>query len=151
MKKIIIIGILFCIFSSCGTYKRSKFEYQFGEKRAEWINMYKTEMFFTCLRKSYENPAIFNLIAKEDLQVPYEPILSEYDKINLLSTKIIKNIPKPIYPNWDDCTEKEKQEQLKKNYFCATCLNYYASSELDSIAKKAYKNFLKTERNILKN
>jgi hypothetical protein len=115
MKKIItIIGILFYLFTSCGTYKRSKFEYQFGKEGSEWINMYKTEVFFTCLRKGYENPEIFKLIAEKDLQVPYEPIFSEYNEIDSLAIKIIINIPKPIYPHCDDCTEKERQDILKK-------------------------------------
>ena len=92
-RKITIIVILFCLFTSCGTFKRSKFEYQFGKEGSEWINMYKTEVFFTCLRKSYENPDIFKLIAEKDLQVPYEPIMSEYDRIDSLTSKIIKNIP----------------------------------------------------------
>jgi hypothetical protein len=105
--------------------------------------MYKTDFFFTCIRKGYKDDTIFKLIAQKDLLVPYEPILFHYDRIDTLATTVIKNIPKPIYPYCADCTAEEEKEELKKNYICASCLNYYASRELDSIAKKTYKEYLK--------
>lgn len=141
-NKIIILGVLLLIISSCESYKRTKFEYHFGKNENEWINMYKTDFFFTCLRKGYKTDTIFKLIAQKDLLVPYEPILFHYSKIDTLANRIINNIPKPIYPHCDDCTEVEEKESLKKNYICASCLNYYASRDLDSIAKKAYKEYL---------
>ena len=141
MKSKLLITILCCLFLSCKTYKREKFQYYFGKNDIEWINMYKTEVFFSCLRKGYKNETIFKAITKEDLLVPYEPILSEYGKIDTLTAKVIEKIPKPVYPHCDDCTEEEQKEILQKNYVCATCLNYYASRELDSIAKKRYELF----------
>ncbi|MDP5201334.1 hypothetical protein [Flavobacterium sp. DG2-3] len=143
--KNIFFFVIICFMCSCDTYKRNKFEYHFGKKDNEWINMYKTEVFFSCINKGYNEKSIFDLIEKKDLFVPYEPIYTEYNNIDTLADKVIKNITKPIYPHCDDCTEKEKNEILKKNYICATCLNYYASKELDSIAKKAYKKYLKTK------
>nr|WP_315159455.1 hypothetical protein [uncultured Flavobacterium sp.] len=139
-NKIIFIVIFCCSFGSCETYKRTQFEYHFGKTKNEWINMYKTEFFFTCLEKGYQNKKIFELISQKDLLLPYEPFP---EKIDTLANKLIKNMPKPIFPHCDECNE---QEQLKKNYICASCLNYYASRELDSIAKKAYKEYLKTEK-----
>lgn len=151
-KTIIFLGLVLSIFYSCDTYKRTKFEYHFGKNENEWINMYKTQFFLTCLRKGYNDDAILKLIAQKDLLVPYEPVLFQYDKIDTLATRIIKNIPKPIYPHCDDCTEEEEKENLKKNYICASCLNYYASKELDSIAKNVYKKYLEGEkRSILSN
>ncbi|WP_162789252.1 hypothetical protein [Flavobacterium fluviale] len=38
----------------------------------------------------------FDLIAKKDLFVPYEPIYGEYNKIDLLTSKMIKDIQNPI-------------------------------------------------------
>lgn len=145
MKKLVIIIIVFVVVS-CSTNKRTKFEYQLGSKDNEWINNFKTEFFFTCLKKGYNNDSIFKLISKKDFQYLYEPFAFQHDEIDILATRVIKNIPKPIYPHCDDCSKKEEQEILKKNYICASCLNYYASRELDSIAKKTYKNYIKTEK-----
>jgi hypothetical protein len=146
MKKIFIIGMFFFLFSSCETYKRARFEYHFGNNDVDWINMYKTQFFFDCLRKGYKDDAFFNSIAKRDLLVPYEPILSYYGRIDTLASKVIMNMPRPIYPHCDDCSEEEEQEDLKKNYICASCLNYYASREFDSIVKKAYRDYVKAEK-----
>ena len=80
----------------------------------------------------------------------YEPFSYQHDKIDSLAIKIIQNIPKPIIPHCDDCTDEEEIEELKKNYICATCLNYYASNELDSIAKIEYKKYLKNDKSFQK-
>jgi len=138
MKKLNLIVIIFIIIS-CSTYNRSKFEYHFGNKENEWINNFKTEFFFTCLRKGYKNDTIFKLISKKDFQYLYEPYAFQHNEIDVIATKIVNNIPKPIYPHCDECTEKEEAEEANKNYICASCLNYYASRELDSTAKKLIK------------
>lgn len=143
MKSIIVIIVLCCVFTSCATHKSDKFEYHFGKVDNEWIKMYKTEFFLSCLRKGYQDDEIFKLIAKKDLLVPYEPILFHYDQIDSLAGNVIKNMPKPIFPHCDDCTEEEELADLKKNYVCASCLNYYASRELNLIAKRAYKGSTK--------
>lgn len=148
MKKLNLIAITFII-TSCSTYNRSKFEYHFGNKENEWINNFKTEFFFTCLKTGYKNDTIFKLISEKDFQYLYEPFAFQHNEIDILATKIITNIPKPIYPHCDDCTKKEEENEAKKNYICASCLNYYASIELDSVAKKAYKNYMKNEKELL--
>nr|WP_315247532.1 hypothetical protein [uncultured Flavobacterium sp.] len=111
---IIILGFLLFTLYSCSTYKRTKFEYHFGKNGNEWINMYKTDFFLTCIRKGYNDDTFFESISKKDLLVPYEPIVFQYDKIDTLATKVIKNMPKPIYPHCDDCTDEEEKENLKK-------------------------------------
>lgn len=143
MKSAIVIIVLSCLLSSCATHKRDKFDYHFGEFENEWINMYKTDFFLSCIRKGYQDDEIFKLMAKKDLLVPYEPILFHYDEIDSLAANVIKNMPKPIFPHCDDCTVEEEAADLKKNYICASCLNYYASRELDVIAKRAYKGSTK--------
>lgn len=142
MKKLIIF-LAIIVFTSCSSYKRTKFEYQLGSNKNEWINNFKTEFFLTCLQKAYNNDTIFKLISKKDFQYHYEPFAYQHYKIDTLANRIIKNMPKPIYPHCDDCDEKEEKEDVKKNYFCASCLNYYASRELDSIAKREYKKISK--------
>jgi len=138
MKKLIIIVVLINIAFSCTTYKREKFDYSFGSDK--WINIYKTNVFFACIRNGYSNDSIFKLIGKKDLFIPAETMYDEIGNNNDLGKQIIIKMPKPIYPHCDECNE---EEELKKNYICASCLNYYASRELDSIAKKAYKKHIK--------
>lgn len=149
MKKVFVL-ITVVFISSCSTYKRTKFEYNLGKEKNEWINNYKTEFFLKCIKKAYKNDSIFKLIVKQDLLYLYEPSANQNNQIDSLSTIIIKNIPKPIFQHCDDCTIKEEKEELQKNYFCASCLNFYASRELDSLAKKEYKKYLKNNRDYQK-
>lgn len=139
-----LLSLLFIITTiSCSIVKRPKFEYHFGTKENVWINNFKTEFFFSCIRQGYKNDTIFKLISKKDLLYRYEPFAYQHNEIDIIANKIIQNIPRPIYAPCDDCTDKEKDEEYKKNYICATCLNYYASRELDSIAKKTYNKYEK--------
>lgn len=143
--KNVILNLLICslLISSCSTFKRNKFEYHLGSQKNEWINNYKTEFFFECIKKGYKNDTIFKLISKKDLLYIYEPFALQHSQIDKLATNLIDNLPKPIYPHCDDCNTKEEQEEILKNYICASCLNYYASRELDSIAKSNYKRLEK--------
>ncbi|WP_187658540.1 hypothetical protein [Flavobacterium macrobrachii] len=68
------------------------------------------------------------------------PLEFQHKEIEIIAFKIINEMPKPIYPNCDDCNEVE---EAKKKLICANCLNYYASKELDSIAKIAYAKSIK--------
>lgn len=113
MKKFFYITI-FILILSCSTNKRTRFEYNLGSKQNEWINNFKTEFFFTCLKRGYKNDTIFKLIAKRDFQYLYEPFAYQHNKIDSLAIKIITNIPKPIIPHCDDCTKEEEIEELKK-------------------------------------
>lgn len=80
-----------------------------------------------------------NLIRKRDLQNPYEAIDVE-DLIHTaeLGRNIAKNIPIAKL-GCEECKNDEK-------YITSNCLHYYKSFELDSIAKKAFKDFKKREK-----
>nr|WP_315247540.1 hypothetical protein [uncultured Flavobacterium sp.] len=139
LKKMISRKIIFFLFTvvlfSCNVYKREKFDYNFGTNT--WINSYKTDVFFACIKKGYSNDSIFKLIEKKDfISLPGDFQITEMNESKKLGENIIDKMPKPIYPKCEDCN---KEEEVKKNYICASCLNYYASRELDSIAKQAYK------------
>ena len=110
-----------------------------GNKKNEWINNFKTEFFFSCLKKGYKSDSITNLISKKDLLYLYEPYAFQHEQIDSISSLIIEKMPKPIYPHNDEINDKK---ELDKNYICASCLNYYSSRELDSIAKKKYKKLI---------
>lgn len=95
-------------------------------------------MFYACLNEGYQNDSIFELMKKRDLFNPYDEIdFDEIDSARANGKKIIKNMPKPWH--CDDCKGNE-------NYISANCLHYYASRELDSIARISYKAHLKRRK-----
>lgn len=139
MKIKIIIFFLLLTLVSCKSYNRDKFTYE--EKDRAWINAYKYEVFYSCLKEGLKNDTIFKLMEKKDFFYPYDDIdIDERKVASLLGKKIIENISIPIIPHCDDCDENAEK---KKNYISNNCLKYYASRELDSIAKEAYKLHLK--------
>lgn len=141
--KLKIFVLLILIQTGCSTHKLSKFEYSFGEKEA-WINSYKTEAFWGCFTESYKNDTLVKIIAKKDfLNQPeiignWDVFLEAFEKGRNISTKI----PQPTYPKFE---EGNKEEFYKKNYYLASCLNYYKSRELDSIAKIEFSKHLNSK------
>ena len=120
------------MFSCQSSYKYEKFDYNKSDNA--WINKFKDEMFLSCLKESYKSDTIFKLIEKKDAFNPYDGVnLENLIKARKLGKELIKNIPKPQM--CENCNNGE-------NYFMSNCLHYYKSIELDSIAKKAYKDYL---------
>lgn len=106
--------------------------------------MYKDEVFHACIKEGYQNDTIFKMMGKKDFFSPLAANnTNEADAADILGKKVIQNMPKPIIPHCDDCNQKEL---LKMNYISSNCLNYYASKELDSIARVAYKKHLESEK-----
>lgn len=139
MKKkiIIILLIIICVLNSCGSSKLEKFDYK--KTSNAWISCFKDQVFFSCLRESYKNDTvIFNKIGKIDAFNPYDGLSPEAialsEKIGL---NIVVNIPPPSM--CEGCKEGD-------SYYMAHCLHYYASRELDSIAKEAYREYLKSDK-----
>lgn len=138
--KLKINTLLTLTLMSCSSNQLSKFEYQFGKE--EWINSYKTEAFWGCFNESYKNDTLIKIISKRDF-INQPEIIADWDiffKAHQEGKNISVNIPKPTYPKFE---EGNKEEFYKKNYFLANCLRYYASRELDSIARIEYKKHLK--------
>jgi hypothetical protein len=132
LKTILFIGIL--SMGSCNTSK--KFVYHFEDDT--WIKSYKTYAFCSCFSESYKNDSIIKMIGEKDF-INQSEIIANWeiiDRAKNLGANIAKNIPKPIYPKFE---EGKRDEFYKKNYYLVSCLNYYASKELDIIAKKEYK------------
>lgn len=133
MKKIVILLLLFC---SCSKSTYQNFDY--NKSKNPWITAYKDNVFFACLKESYKNDSIFKLIEKKDALNPYDGLNAEdLNKTKKLGIDIIKKIPKP------SMCENFKEEV---NYYMSNCLHYYNSKELNSIAKKAYKDYLKARK-----
>jgi hypothetical protein len=136
MKKIIILTVLLFL-SSCNKNCYPKFNYNYSIN--PWIECFKDQVFFSSLRESYKNnPILFKLIEERDALNPYDGLtLVELEMAKNLGIDLVKKIPPPSM--CEDCKEGD-------NYYMANCLHYYASSQLDSLAKEKYKEHLKMKK-----
>ena len=146
--KLITLFIAFLL-TSCSIHNKNKNSIEIDKKN--WIDTYKTVAFWSCFRESYSNDSLVKLITRKDFIYQNE-ILADWEIIENaedIGKKHAINIEKLIvFPKFE---EGNKEEFLKKNYFLQNCLNYYASRELDSIAKKLYKVHLKKDKTFWKN
>ena len=139
MKKIILLILPFIILS-CSTQKRDKFEYRNEDKKV-WINTFKSEVFYECLKEGFKNDSIFKLMEKKDLFNSYDAIdFTAIDFARELGKQIIKKMPVPYIK-----IEVGNEYLKNKNFISYNCLNYYASKELDSIANIEYEKMLKKQ------
>lgn len=120
---------------SCGSVnKREGFNYK--NVQNPWINSFKETVFIECLKQSYDNDTILILIGKKDLLNTYDEIdFSDLHNAKRIGKNVAVNIPNPEY-KFDDY-------KIGQKYYMSTCLRYYASKELDSIANVEYKKHLK--------
>jgi len=129
--KTTIYTILIFLFFSCAT-KYEKPTYKPDSKYIEhgWITAYKQHVFYTCLEEGYKDDSIFLLMRKEDAFNGYDGIgFSMIDRARLLGKKIAKDIKVPFYITPVDPQRRD---------ISSTCLRYYESRELDSIAREEY-------------
>ena len=147
--RLLLVVISCFIMTSCSTtYTREKFSYVYINEKNAWIESYKYKVFYSCFKEGMQNDTILKMIDKKDFfDINDDAIdVRDLDKASALGKKIIKNLPRAIIQKCDECTEKEQKENLLKKYISSNCVKYYASKELDSIAKKAYKEHLKNEK-----
>lgn len=149
IKRTIVIFFLTVLFFSCtsikgtkklNTYYGDSFHYPGSQKiklgpRNGWVDDYKQNSFYQCLSQGYKNDSIFKLIHKEDIFNESIVPMSLWPKARMDSKKIIDGLPETDYYN--DETDKQKRHTLE------TCLCYFSSRELDSIAKEEYKLYKK--------
>ena len=136
MKNLYLL-VLSLVFISCNTYKRDNFKYRNEDKKV-WINTFKTEVFYECLKEGYKNDSIFKLMEKKDLFNSYDAIdFTTIDYARELGKHIIIKIPTPYIK-----IEVGNEYLKNKNFISYSCLNYYASKELDSIANIEYEKML---------
>lgn len=141
MKKIVITLALIVFSTSCqNRYLREKFHYR-NEDELTWVNTFKAEAFYSCLKERYPNKdSIFFEMGKSDLFNLFEGIDTEnIDYARSLGKKIAVQMPKPFIK-----IDGDEEKMRSKNFISYNCLNYYASRELDSLAKAAYKAFKKS-------
>lgn len=92
-----------------------------------------------CIREGYKNDTIFHLMKKKDLLNSMEMDLSVLNLQIKLGKEIGGNIPRP-YKKIDD------PRDVSKKLILTSCLHYYASKELDSIARAEYKRYKRNQK-----
>lgn len=134
-KYFLLIGYICLV--SCASNEKKRFNYIDNDKEF-WINSYKTEVFLSCINEGIKNDTLFIILSNKDLLNMNEEIsFSEIDSARKLGVSIAKKIPKPYIKIDSDETELNGKRLISYN-----CLKYYSSHELDSIAKKAFEEYL---------
>lgn len=128
--------------ASCKTNKLPRFDYDNGPN--PWVNAFKDNVFIACLYKSYPPEArdsIFRMISKYDLYNPYDGFTDYKMKSKNLLDSLGSSVPKNLPPFW----HADEQDNKGKNVYMCTCLHYYKSRELDSIALSEYRKYEKLQ------
>jgi hypothetical protein len=138
MKKTFLSIITITTLFSCNTFKRERFKY-IQEEKQSWINSYKYEAFYGCINEGLKNDSLKIILSNKDLFAPNLNIdFFTIDQARELGRDIAKNIPKPFIK-----IDKGEEKLASKKFISFSCLNYFASRELDSIAKNQYEFFKK--------
>jgi len=133
MKKIFLLIIAIIILFSCNTFKRERFKY-IQEEKQSWINSYKYEVFYGCINEGLKNDSLKIILSNKDLFAPNLNIdFFTIDLARELGESIAKKVPKPSIK-----IDKGEEKLTSKKFISFSCLNYFASRELDSIAKRQY-------------
>lgn len=101
-------------------------------------------MFISKLSTPKTSDSIFRIISKHDLFNPYEDFLSYKVERKASLDSIGASIPKNIPAFWHG----DEQEDEGKNVYLCACLHYYASRELDSIARIEYEKYKRVQKKI---
>lgn len=99
--------------------------------------MFKEEVFIECLKAIYQNDTIFKLIRKEYISPSHDFVvwITDIEKARKLGGEFLFTIPDLEY-KFDDYKIGQKE-------YMSSCLRYYASRELDSIARIKDKKYIK--------
>lgn len=138
MKIYLQLGIVVFVLCSCSAKKNLNINFFEENEKQIWINSFKYQVFYGCLVESAKNDSIFLILKNKDLlskslELDFEMI----DSARKLGAKFVSKIPKPFI--------KFEPENVNKNFYCYECLRYYASKDLDVIARNKYKKFLKSK------
>lgn len=123
-------------YSSCNLYKDRFSYFQFKNEKQSWIDSYKYEAFYGCTKGGVGNDSLRVILKRKDLFYPNSEIGFMYiDDARDKGKAVIEKTPPPYIKI--DIGEEEWFEG--KNYVSFTCLNYYASRDLERIARRKYK------------
>lgn len=139
MKNIFLICV-FLLLNSCKTnYLRQNFNYEEKKSKELWINSYKYEVFYGCIKEGLGNDSLRIILKDKDLfNKSLELEFNTIDNARQLGSYIVQNMPKPFI-------KFENENDLNKNFISYNCLKYYASRELDSIANIEFIKTLKKQ------
>ena len=139
-KSIIYLFFIVLLFLSCRpTNIRESFSYEEDDLKRNWINSYKYEVFYGCIKQGLGNDSLRIILSKNDLfNKSLELEFKTIDSARNLGYKLIQNMPTPFI--------KIDENSTNKNFISYNCLKYYASRELDSIAIAEYKKFKKKNK-----
>jgi hypothetical protein len=133
--------ILFLLLiTACSTSKRDHFRYRSARDsklnqeqnyKKFIVDDFKDKVFCACLLEGYKDnklgDSIFRLMAKKDLFMLSDDMDFKRDSVTKeLGRMVIKNMPPPRVHTESDITGK--------NFIITSCLRYFDSRELDSIA-----------------
>lgn len=125
----ITLTILALTLTSCSSTRNSN---------KNWIKDFKKIAFYECLKNSYSNDTIFRLIRNEDVLFINENIsFKNIDTVRKHSNEIVKKAKEPDY-KYDNYVDEKN--------FMSNCLDLYNSKELDELAKREYREYLKTQK-----
>ena len=134
IKLVLLLGILAV---SCAPYKREKFSYEQNEKQV-WIDSYKYEAFYGCMKEGIGNDSLRMLLSDTDLFNKSTDItFALADNARARGKEIVRKMPNTIIK-----VEKGEEHLKNKKFISYNCLIYYASEELDVIAKAEYKKYI---------
>lgn len=156
LKRIVMFVVCLKLIQSCNpSYTREKFEYRSNRHLEKKNNIeenffnrsFRDGFFYSCLSYGYRenklNDSIFALMDKKDLFSPSDDPNPKTLKIqDSLAKVVIDKLPSPYLHIEDENSIKGK------NFIISTCLCYYESNELDSIAQKLYKEKVKQDKKI---
>lgn len=139
-KSIIKLFFIFFILISCNSiHVKDGFLYEENNSKEIWINSYKYEVFYECIKQGIGNDSIRIILKNKDLfNKSQELEFNTIDSARILGHKIIINLPEPYI--------KIDEGSINKNYISYNCLKYYASKELDEIAMIEYKKHFSKKR-----
>lgn len=119
---------------SCGGYKRGSFTYSLQARQA-WIDAYKYEAFYRCVKERLRNDSLRLLLQRTDLFSPEGLAFETIDDARAVGRQVVRKAPKPYVK-----VDEGDTDAAKKNYYSFYCLRFYASKELDSAATEAYRS-----------
>ncbi|HQV35275.1 MAG TPA: hypothetical protein P5335_11710 [Flavobacterium sp.] len=139
-KSIIKLFFIFFILISCNSiHVKDGFLYEENNSKEIWINSYKYEVFYECIKQGIGNDSLRIILKNKDLfNKSQELEFNTIDSARILGHKIIINLPEPYI--------KIDEGSINKNYISYNCLKYYASKELDEIAMIEYKKHFSKKR-----
>jgi hypothetical protein len=130
MRKVIIaiFAMTFIVLGCQTKYRYPRFDYSKNIGGNPCVLAFKDRVFFAILEECYKGTDAMKEIHKRDVGNPYDGIYSAslFKSIDSIGKDFARRIPPPIL--CDECTKEQ-------NYFMAQALHFYASYELDSIAK----------------